>query len=80
MKRFVLLLLVSLVATLNTGVGAEADQRALVQPIEESKLDEMLSAKDNRLAVKFYCFELGYLDHIPILTRRMIITYDTVIN
>ncbi len=70
LKRSVLLLLVGLFATLNTGIGAEADQRALVIPIEESKLDEMLSAGDNRLVVTFMAAWCGpCIDELPVLNK-----------
>jgi thiol-disulfide isomerase/thioredoxin len=70
LKRTVLLLLVVLVAALNTGAGAEATKRALVKPIEESKLDEMLSGKDNRLVVTFMAAWCGpCIDELPVLNK-----------
>jgi thiol-disulfide isomerase/thioredoxin len=65
-----LLILMVLVAALNTGAGAEATKRALVKPIEESKLNEMLSAKDNRLVVTFLAAWCGpCIDELPVLNK-----------
>jgi thiol-disulfide isomerase/thioredoxin len=66
----VLLLLVVLVAALITGAGAGAAKRALVKPIEESKLDEMIGAKDNRLVVTFMAAWCGpCIDELPVLNK-----------
>ncbi len=70
LKQAVLLLLVGLVAMINTGAGAEAAKRALVKPIEESKLDEMIGAKGKRLVVTFMAAWCGpCIDELPVLNK-----------
>ena len=70
LKRFVLLFLVGLVATLTAGARADVTKRALVKPIEESKLDEMLSVKYNRLVVTFMAAWCGpCVDELPVLNK-----------
>ena len=64
------MLLAGLIATLNTGAGAEVTKRVLVKPIEEAKLDEMLSARDNRLVVTFMAAWCGpCIDELPALNN-----------
>ena len=65
-----LLLLLGLLVVLNTGAGAVVNKGAQVKPIEESKLDEMLSANDNRLVVTFMAAWCGLcIDELPILNK-----------
>jgi thiol-disulfide isomerase/thioredoxin len=65
-----MLLSTGLIASLITSAEAVALERALVVPIEEKKLDEMLGAKDNRMVVSFMAAWCGpCIDELPILNK-----------
>ena len=53
MIRSVIFILTCVAALIFAGFGTEAMASVTVQPIEESKLDELLGAKDNHLVVTF---------------------------
>ena len=70
MRRSAIFLLTCLVSVTIAGAGSEAPAGVTVVPIEESKLDELLGAKDNRLVVCFLAAWCGpCIDELPILNK-----------
>ena len=57
-------------ALIFAGFGTEAIASVTVRPIEESRLDDLLGAKDNRLVVTFMAAWCGpCIDELPILNK-----------
>ena len=70
MKRFAIFFLTCLASLIFASAGSEAHAGVTVVPIEESKLDELLVAKDNRLVVSFMAAWCGpCIDELPILNK-----------
>jgi thiol-disulfide isomerase/thioredoxin len=62
--------LVCSAALIFAGYGTDALATVTVQPIEESKLDELLGAKDNQLVVTFLAAWCGpCIDELPTLNK-----------
>ncbi|MGD9304535.1 MAG: TlpA disulfide reductase family protein [Desulfobacterales bacterium] len=70
MKRYATFLLMCMVSVAFAGGGSEALASVTIVPIEESKLDELLGAKDNQLVVTFLAAWCGpCVDELPILNK-----------
>ena len=70
MKCSAIFLLTILVCVIFAGASSKALATVTIVPIEESKLDELLGAKDNRLVVTFIAAWCGpCIDELPILNK-----------
>lgn len=70
MIRSAIFFLMCLVSVMFTDAGGAALAGVTVVPIEESKLDELLGAKDNRLVVNFMAAWCGpCIDELPVLNK-----------
>ena len=70
MKRSAIFLLMCMVSVIFVGGGSEALASVTIVPIEESKLDELLGAKDNQLVVTFLAAWCGpCIDELPTLNK-----------
>ena len=70
MIRSVIFFLACVAVLIFAGLSNNAMASVTVQPIEESKLDELLGAKDNRLVVTFMAAWCGpCIDELPILNK-----------
>jgi len=68
--RSVIFFLACVAALIFAGFGTEAIASVTVRPIEESRLDDLLGAKDNRLVVTFMAAWCGpCIDELPILNK-----------
>jgi len=68
--RSAIFFLMGLVSVMFTDAGGAALAGVTVVPIEESKLDELLGAKDNRLVVNFMAAWCGpCIDELPVLNK-----------
>jgi len=69
-KRSTIFLLTFLVCLIFAADGIETRASVTIIPIEESKLDELLGTKDNRLVVTFMAAWCGpCIDELPILNK-----------
>jgi thiol-disulfide isomerase/thioredoxin len=69
-KCSAILLLTFLVCVIFAGAGSQALAVVTIVPIEESKLDELLNAIDNRLVVTFMAAWCGpCIEELPVLNK-----------